>query len=569
MLKLREFELRLNVRLFGPFPWFGVQIHVGPEDQNRALSSWVLYAALFGLIAIDLGFFLPREGFVPRAFGFIWILGSIAFLLTTLVLSLKTFANRELWKSPDTKWLLGALILPVPIMLFGFFGVDWLTAIDEGPQQITIALNNLHKDNALGIYQSGYRLGYPVRQFILASIPTYLFGHNISMFRLGFFNPFILAHFAFLAALGQLLQNGKCPRPWLWASSATLWVDLASYTLMNGRLEEQAALPVSVTMFYVAGLMRFVDRPTCFHLFWMTWSIAFLSFCHRPALATWPLAMLFTTALLFFPRYRSIPLLLCLLEGVISFIVGLAVLGTDLEGIRTIFGTHTDRFSMHSLWQDFQIWGCYSGVDLCVVPVPIALGSLLVLYYSVKLHDYRFPIVALWSAACVMAAANLTGSYPHFPNYDVLRAGSTLAFLAPAIAIFFMEYSPQMDRFVEACHWAARASYIYMLVSGICVVGFFRGEVTADHYASDLERMFVCIDDYRASGKQLTKLYVPPPLSTGGFDSFLSCTAPEVMIIAGSPPPGEKIPGNAVMQYANWKEGQPRPRILHFEIDPE
>ncbi len=564
----------LNVKFSATFirssPWLKMSCTFGKNGRWQCTAErFPLYIGIFALTIIDLGFFLP-EGVLSRLLGALWLAITLLFLASALILSIRSLAwNRELWASREWPWFLVALIVPICAMLVGLFGVDWLLCNDESNLQISLGMDLLQNDNAFGVYQSGYRAGYPARQFILAAIPSYLFGHSLELVRLSFFSYFLWAHVAFLAAAGQLLQARKCLYPWIWASLASLAVTLSPYTLLTVRIYEQSSIPICASMFLVAGFLRVLERPSNFNWFWVAWAIGFLPFCHRPALSAWPMSMLCLFVLLFYARYRSFALVAIMAQGSVALVVGMLVLRKNWYEFQHLFVTHDLPLPLAE-WREFQLMTHYSGPELSIIPAPLAIASIGLIYYSFKVRDFRFPAIFIWALTSIYSAGRLIGSYPHAADFDARNTLPTLPFVAAGLILFIMKYHAHIGSALETWQKAARLGIVYLVYTGGFLVLLFRSHVDGIHFPSDVERMVFCIDRYVQSGKPLKKIYILPPLPNFTMEDFLPYYAPGATAVFGPPPPGEKEPGYCIIHMTKWaKESDPRPYDVGIQIDPE
>ncbi len=175
MDKVKELECthrgELRLRLVRHFPWVipiyrfqtesegGSSLAILAKDFKPLTLDWVLfYVGLLSLVLIEAGYYLPSESFPRFMLGALWFVIAVPFLISTLVVSIQSLFEKELWKSSEGAWYLCALIFPLLAASFGLGGVRWLMANNEGICQVSIARDCMGQDYSFGITNFGEHL---------------------------------------------------------------------------------------------------------------------------------------------------------------------------------------------------------------------------------------------------------------------------------------------------------------------------------------------------------------------------------------------------------------------------
>ncbi len=581
MEKKNEIVFSYAVRLQRHFPWVLLMydVAVTPEEVECEPVSWTKwwwssYIGLLALIAIEMGYFLREDSSVRRGLAILWIVISVGFIVSVIVTSLAHLFDREFWRSKEWGWYLAVVLLPISAMLIGVTGIEWLSALDRGALQLTTAMTSLQTNNSLGVYDRGYEVGYPIRQYILAYVPSYLFGRSLLMVRLGFFSFFLVGYLAFIPALARFLQSLQCPKPWLIASAGGVCVAMAPYTILTVRLFEQTLTPISVTLLLAAGLVKLAEKPTGYRYFWVGWTLGFIPYCYPNALAVTPVGVVALFAILFYRRYRSLAVPLTLFYGVLATVVGSLILNLNYhDSIEVYFQRAHDSLGVdQACWRYFQgATQFFIGPRMMVVPAPIALCSLVIIYFSVRSLDWRFPAVMLWTLVCGMASMIWVEDVMRAPDYDLYRSCVVIPILVAGILMYYGERCVRLGSLNKACEAMARITIIYMLYTGCAVPLLHRDglEFNANGDPTDYELITQCLDNYRHTGAPVKKVYLVPPVPGIDIDGFLKYFCPDGSYEAGSPPPDEKKEGYIVITYKNWKAGDPRPDHPILQADKE
>lgn len=537
-------------------------------------TDWkALYVLLAILIFIELGFYLPEQSILRRGFGVMWLTISLLFLSSATVGVIQFYWSRELWMSRDWPWFLCAVVVPLMGTSIGIGGVTWSKADREGWMQETIASDFMHHDNALGVYQAAYGPPvYPARQFLLAYIPTALFGPSLVMARFGYLYYFILGYLAFLNAITSYLIAYKRPRPWLVGAALGCCVGLATYTQWWVRYYEQSMTPLCVTMFLLAGLLKLGERVTPYRLFWVAWSLGFLPYLHRSALAVIPMALACLVVLAFYKRFRCIALYVTIGYGVLATLVSAFIVTATGSTWNRILESNHLTLNEH-IQRGFQQINYYIGPGLTVVPVPVVFAMIVMGYCSFKQRDLRFFGLLVWCVTSLLAAMLFIGySFKEDPRYDLIRTATTVPFLVTALALFYTKVKrvTVLKRIVVV--GGSQLMIVYMVVSGIFASLFYRmPPYIYEDRPDDCDLEIVCLDRFLNSGHFIEKLYVPTPIDDDdgiSVISFLQYMGSKGVTEHHLPPTGEKRVGYYVM-CVNWKVGEPRPDRPRFTIEPE
>jgi hypothetical protein len=115
----------------------------------------------------------------------------------TLIYSLIPVFSRDFWRRRDVHWFLAAYFVPVGLVLFGVNGWEYTQINSEGAQEVQCGYGFLAQSSDLGMFKMGF-LGYPVRQYLLAALPSFLWGKSLVTLRMGFGGLYLLGYLSFL-----------------------------------------------------------------------------------------------------------------------------------------------------------------------------------------------------------------------------------------------------------------------------------------------------------------------------------------------------------------------------------
>jgi hypothetical protein len=183
----------------------------------------------------------------------------------------------------ERNFLLPALFLGASFII-GLFGVvvpDRVELNCEATQEAAAGLS-LMKGGDMGYTQSAF-LGYPSRHYLVAALPSRLFGPGLSTLRMGFAIPVLAGLLVCYAGLRSSLRSSAA-HP---GTAAVILLGLFSFPFIPRFVQhyEQSCLPLAYTLLAVGMFLLAIERPTPVRFLGFAWSGAMLGTCYTPALA--------------------------------------------------------------------------------------------------------------------------------------------------------------------------------------------------------------------------------------------------------------------------------------------
>lgn len=543
--------------------------------------GWRIYLVgafiLFGIEATEI---CPEESVLRAMAGSAWLLISGLILITAFFRTLLPFIESTFWSAQDRNWYLVAYFLPVILVLFDIDGVTYTMINTESTQQIGDILALVHERSDCGIFSMAFLGGaYPARQYLLAALPTLLFGKGLVTLRIGYGALYLIGYLSFLSALRAYLKNMNSAYPELISSFAAMMIALGNYPLLFARIFEQTIVPLSLTLFFLAGLLFFLVRPSPFPALCIMWSLGLMPYSYTPSLAFWTLAMIL---LAYFCRpytkTRTAILSASMVYGLVTLTTSLFMRRTNSNLTQFLaVGTDTKLNASDWLYRFLDGLDATFGFGDSLIPAPLVFGCLIILYISLRQRDYRFLLLISWAVASLIAALAMSGFCWRPPIYDVHRAMIILPPISAAFALYLAGYWP---RFVTTQNEALVRvplilSLVLMILGAIYLPFFYRfprpfipGPVTDTEEAT-----LLVIRDASPNPK---RLYLIPPFDCRLEDTF-RYFSPDTEIIRDTPPPGDHQPGSYSLSYitndpvahdwnASTHHSQPRP---YLQIKPE
>lgn len=134
-------------------------------------------------------------------------------------------------------------------------------------------------------------LGYPAKQYILASAPTLILGRNVFAAHLGFAYLFLIGFILLFFELRNLTKIYELPEYFALLPCAALIT--FPYITEYYRIFEQTIMPVSFCMICTSMYIRYLLKHDAFSIMMMAFSGGMLSGSYTPALSCVPLIVLF------------------------------------------------------------------------------------------------------------------------------------------------------------------------------------------------------------------------------------------------------------------------------------
>jgi len=301
-----------------------------------------------------------------------------------------------------------------------------------------------------------------------------------------------------------------------------------------------------------------LTKPTPFRTFWVAWSFAFFAEGYTPALGGWWLALVVLLYLILHPKYRCRILWAPVVYGVCCLVSSYLIL-SQASTLFSRFQIGPPLFTVSDwAWRYFVGYHTLLSAGFSVVPCPLGLAAMAVLYFSFRFRDYRFPLLGLWCLVIAFLSLTFVGSYFNLPQFDIHRSIIILPPLAAGVVIFYHVHGARLDSswpihrsvVVFACF-----SMVYMICTSIAVPLTVRTYIF-DRDASDYDEGLYKIDcvNFGSRQEKIKKLYMAPPLEIDDLETGLVYFAPTVKLIRENPPAGEKEPGAYVLSYIHSNE---------------
>src|SRR5277367_3810787 len=146
--------------------------------ETSAAAWWVFLTVALLLVGVECTWFLP-EGSLPRVVAaWFWVACSGLVLCWAILVSVYPFARAEFWRSADLGWCLAAYLIPTGLVLFNVSGWEFTRVNAETALEVQNGYYFLTKTRDLGLFNTGF-LSYPARQYVLAAMPTYIWGKGL------------------------------------------------------------------------------------------------------------------------------------------------------------------------------------------------------------------------------------------------------------------------------------------------------------------------------------------------------------------------------------------------------
>jgi hypothetical protein len=519
---------------------------VGSSKFNRALFRVFMLALFF----VEFSYFAPEESRVQTVAAWTWFLCSDAILAWAFIYAVRPFFARGFWSSRDIGWYLAAYFVPIGLLLVGITGYRFTQINDEGLQEIVSALYVMGHFKDLGLFKLGF-LGYPARQFLLAAEPTVIFGRNLVDLRLGFGGLYLISYLAFLTAVWRYLVARAVVRPMLVASLAAVSISLGNYALLYARLFEQTMVPLTFSLLFMAGILVFLERPGRVASLWMAWTLGQMAYSYTPSLAVWSLGVLLLVYM-GWAHFKSLRAVFAeiVIYGTVALSISVHILERDkiLDQRLVVgeFATLTVNDWVHRIGAGFH---AVLGLEESVLPPPLLLGIIFVLFHSLKKKEFRVLLICLWATACIVASLVFRGYCWRLPEFDVHRSMIILPPLSLALVMYLAANKEALlnERNERVVGGLMACGVVMMLLSSVYLPLLHRTPRAFDPWAqTDTEEATMLVIEHALPGAKT--VYIAP-----GIDNALKETlgyfSPDTVTVNETPPAGEHERNVYVITY--------------------
>lgn len=518
--------------------------------ETSKAAWWLFFAGSLALFGVECSWFFPEQSAPRVAAAWAWVFVSCVVLCCVLTACLTPFFRREFWGSRDLPWFLAALVVPVGLVLFGVNGWSFTLINGEGAQEVQSGFMFLTKFSDFGLFKMGF-LGYPARQYLLAALPSYLWGKSLVALRMGFGALYLLGYVAFALGTWRYLESRSSPRPMLVAGLTGTLVSLGSYPLLFARTFEQTTVPMAVTFLFLGGLLLLLSRPGPLPALWAAWALGFLPYAYTPAYGAWAFAMVLLGCLVLSrPARQRLPLAVCLAYGAASFASSVAMLVRENAVASKVKVGGFENLVVKD-WLIRMAGGFHAtiGLEESLIPAPLLLGIVFVLVDGMRRRDFRLAWICAWAAGSVATSLALKGYCWRRPDFDIQRAMFILPVLGLAVGVYLSQNWARLsnggdDRFLRV-----------MAISAILVMILNSAYLPLIRRAPRDFDPAVMTDDEEATMLVLEKaapdprtIYEKPPVDCD-LEDDLKYFSPDTAIVHGDPPDGEHTPGNYVISF--------------------
>ncbi len=424
----------------------------------KYLTAYFSVVSALELLAYGIG------GFFEIAAAYIWLFTGFFWLGYFLFRA----GSRVMTDIREKKFLCLFGFLFEVILLILFIGnVSFSDINPDATQQVAAGLESFENE-ALN-YTGKAFLGYPNRQYIIAAVPSYIFGRNLWTFQAGFGLLFILGlTVLYLNIRDWLAKRGMKEEYALFPCYALLAFPFITEYYMNF---EQAITPVALTMLGLGLMIRFVNDADIIAVLSISYVGGLMADSYTPVLASLGLLIVFigvyiirnpkklqdqndqpsgnvhtnenTELKIAKPgkdmadtgKFQNIRIACAGCIGtIISFFLASYISGrsdrlTEFRESTSVVKTALDA------WKDF--FTDANVTFLGVFIVVIALYMLLSFTFRLKLHDF---LVSLWVLGVVFFSDYMTGYTTYDKAWVMQRNMIVIPVLAVCIFFAVMEF---------------------------------------------------------------------------------------------------------------------------------
>lgn len=224
-----------------------------------------------------------QKGYWSTIAVYIWIILGIAYFIATLAQISKVFLfdirNKFIW---------GILALIITSSLVLLHPSIFTTINFESTEQAAAAIENVKQQDLNYTGQSF--LGYPSRQYLITTLPSFFFKKAPLTLNVGYAYPFILGLFIFYAGLRTFLSKNK--NEGFLCALGVLSIFPFLYVLTFVLRFEQSITPLSITLNAAGWFLIINKRPSYINFICMLWIGTLLPNVYTPGLASWTLLIL-------------------------------------------------------------------------------------------------------------------------------------------------------------------------------------------------------------------------------------------------------------------------------------
>ena len=209
---------------------------------------------------------------------YVWIVLGVYFVVISIYLVGKTFIQ-----DLKLQFIRGIFVLLLFSILILFFPNLLQFINHESTQQASAGFSLIQKADFNYTGQSF--LGYPSRQYLITTLPSFLFGRTPFLLNLGYIIPFLFGLYIFYSGMRAYFDNDKDHA--IISTIGIISIFLFSYVFPLIFMYEQSVIPLSITLCAVGWLLITFKKPTFLHFLALLWIGSLLSGIYSPGFASW------------------------------------------------------------------------------------------------------------------------------------------------------------------------------------------------------------------------------------------------------------------------------------------
>ncbi|MBP7175883.1 MAG: hypothetical protein KBA53_06660 [Thermoclostridium sp.] len=289
-------------------------------------------------------------------------------------------------------------------------------------------------------------LDYPNRQYVLAAIPTLIFGRSIPALQIGFAYPFFLSLLLIYTGFREWQKKEGISQVFAMVAVSALFT--FPYVTEYYIYFEHTLFPACFTMQCIGWLLLFLKKPTLLHALAMMWTCAMMANCYTPAIASVALFVCIIFLLGFFTLSKKHILPYPRLEGRLSFLTCV-----NMSAVITLFAAFTFLFGRGDRVTDMRteifmesLAATKEGYSIFFLNSPSVFSNYLLIFIVVYLLMsllYRFGfihfVISVWVLGIVGMSQFLKGYAIYEPSISMSRTLITVPVLVTAMYLTGLE----------------------------------------------------------------------------------------------------------------------------------
>ncbi len=407
--------------LIQPIMWLNRSIQMIKE-----LKTWYLFFIFAVLISI-------LETSAYRLGGVFSVIASRAWLVYAIFYFASSIFifSKLIIEDVKVRYILGIIAL-VSVAVITFWDIHAYKYLHhEATQQIGAAFANLKKPD-LGYTKLSF-IGYSSRQYLIAAVPSFLFGQNAFALRFGFAFQFYLGISLLYTGLRTYFKKS-------FYSSYIVPIVIISittfpYVVSFLRNYEQAMYPISFAMQAVGWYLLCSDELTIFRAFNLCYIGGLLATIYSPGIGVWILLILFILINIFhnYPKRDFDKLIIWLGCMLVIFVVGINSIIVQGKSTNVKFILDWDKFLGNIIETLKVIFFSHPRTYFSLLLIlPIIAYILSSLCWFNGLNHF---IIAFWSLIIILSATCIVGYFIPYPLIALHRANIVIPVLLTGLAI--------------------------------------------------------------------------------------------------------------------------------------